>query len=573
MQEIVILGGGTAGSTVANRLYRKLPAHEYRITVVDRDNNHHYQPGYLFIPFGLYKPRRVVKPRSHFLPKGVRFLMDTIKRVDPVTKTVELGSQTISYHYLIIATGCTIHPDQVPGMSDPRVWRKSVYDFYSLSGAVRLHRAMQQFKRGHLVVHISEMPIKCPVAPLEFALLADWFFFMRRRRLDIDITFVTPLDGAFTKPVAKAQLGELLRHRDIELETDFNIEYLDPKRKVLIGYDGREIPFDLLVTTPPTMGQQYIADSGLGNESNYVSVNKHTLQSTSYPDIFVLGDAGDFPTSKAGAVTHFQAKTFVPNFLNHLRGKPLTESFDGHVTCFIESGFHKALLLDFNYGVQPVTGKFPLPLVGPLSLLKETHFNHLAKIGFYFAYWGLLVRGLPLLLPRNMPRFGKDFARWGLRDDGVTVLPSKPRQEVSPSPQVRVPMVKVTPPTPQVAPYPTPSCEPPTPAANNQIPVLHQVNGIPIDVTDEGFMIHPEQWNDEVAKGLAAALHIELDDAAWEVVRFVRREFEEYGVSPTLGRIAKVGGFKVKTVFEMFGTKPAKKLAFLAGAPKPVGCV
>lgn len=573
MQQIVILGGGTAGSTIANRLHRELPPNEYRVTVVDRDNSHHYQPGYLFLPFGMYKPRSIVKPRSRFLPKGVRFLMDTIKRVDPVTKTVELGSQTISYHYLIIATGCTTRPDQVPGMNDPRVWRKSVYDFYSFGGAVRLHQAMQQFKHGHLVVHISEMPIKCPVAPLEFALLADWFFFMRRRRLDIDITFVTPLNGAFTKPVAKAQLGDLLRHRDIEVETDFNVEYIDPKNKVLRGHDGREIPFDLLVTTPPIMGQQYIADSGLGDESNYVSVDKHTLQSTAYPDIFVLGDAGNLPTSKAGAAIHFQAKTFVPNFINYLRGKPMTESFDGHTNCFIESGFHKALLLDFNYDVQPVTGKFPIPYVGPLRLLKESRLNHMAKMGFYLAYWGLLIRGLPLLLPRDMPKSGKDFARWGLRDDGVTALPPKPRRKAPSFPQVRIPRVKVAPPVPLASEPSTLNPEPPVFATRGQLPVLHQVNGIPIDVTDEGFMIRPEQWNDEVAKGLAAALHLELDDTAWEVVRFVRHEFEQHGVSPTLGRIAKVGGFEVKTVFEIFGAKPAKKLAFIAGAPKPVGCV
>ncbi|MST49714.1 TusE/DsrC/DsvC family sulfur relay protein [Mobiluncus porci] len=574
MKQIVILGGGTAGSIVSNRLYRELPKSEYQITVVDRDDHHHYQPGYLFVPFGMYRPRTVVKKRSQFFPRGVRFVMDGIKKVDPVAKTVELEHETLPYHYLIIATGCTIRPDQVPGMSDPKVWRKSVFDFYTLSGSGRLHKALKNFERGHLVVHISEMPIKCPVAPLEFVLLADWYFFMRRRRLDIDITFVTPLDGAFTKPVAKAELGDLLRKRDIEIETDFNVERIDPDNQMLVGYDGREIPFDLLVTVPPVMGQQYVADSGIGDEMNYVPADKHTMQSTEYPDIFVLGDAGNFPTSKAGAVVHFQSESFVPNFINYINGRPMTESFDGHANCFIESGFHKALLLDFNYDVQPVTGKFPFPVVGPLKLLGESRMNHLGKLAFYLMYWGFLARGLPLPFPRDMSKAGKDFRKWGFMPDGVNPLPKEKTPPPPPEPDIKIPIVRVAGSAPLVSEtMAKPGDKPTNTTKGDNIPVIREINGKPIDVTDEGFMTNKEQWNDEVAEGLAKALHIELDDVAWSVIRFVRQDFEERSVSPTLGRISKAGGFDVKTLFSIFGTKPAKKLAYIAGAPKPVGCV
>lgn len=507
MKQIVILGGGTAGSIVSNRLYRQLPQNEYQITVVDRDNNHHYQPGYLFVPFGMYKPRTVVKKRSRFLPSGVRFVMDRIKKVDPVAKTVELENETIPYHYLIIATGCTIRPDQVPGMSDPKVWRKSVFDFYTLSGAGRLHQALKNFERGRLVVHISEMPIKCPVAPLEFALLADWYLFMRRRRYDVDITFVTPLDGAFTQPVAKAELGDLLRKRDIEIETDFNVKKIDPDSKTLVGYDGRNIPFDLLVTIPPVMGQQYVADSGLGDESNYIPIDKHTLQSEQYPDIFVLGDAGNLQTSKAGTAIHFQSDSFIPNFINYLNGCPMTESFDGHTSCFIESGFHKALLLDLNYDVQPVTGRFPLPYVGPLRLLGESRLNHLGKLAFYVFYWGVLVRGLTLPFPHDMSKAGKDFRKWGLQPDGVTPLPRRKPAPVEAEPEIKIPIVRVidsrpiaTQTTPQPANIPTNTTK------GDLIPVIHEVNGKPIDVTDEGFMTRKDQWNEEVAAALAQAL-------------------------------------------------------------------
>lgn len=574
MKQIVILGGGTAGSIVANRLHRELPADEYQLTLVDRDNHHHYQPGYLFVPFGMYKPRTVVKKRSRFLPRGVRFILDSIEKIDPQQKTVTLSKETIPYDYLIIATGCAIRPDQVPGMSDERVWRKSVFDFYTLSGSGRLHHALRKFERGHLVVHISEMPIKCPVAPLEFTLLADWYLFMRRRRLDVDITFVTPLDGAFTKPVAKAELGDLLRKRDIEIETDFNVERIDPKKKLLIGYDGREIPFDLLVTVPPIMGQRYVADSGMGDESNFIPVDKHTLQSVEYPDIFVLGDAANLPTSKAGAVIHFQSESFIPNFLNYLKGLPMEESFDGHANCFIESGFHKALLLDFNYDIQPVTGTFPFPFVGPLKLLKESRLNHLGKLAFYLLYWGFLVRGLPLPFPRDLPKAGKDFRKWGLMPDGVTPLPAENTPPPKPAPEVKIPHVRVIGSTSSSIPStPSTKVKAATSANAQRIPVIREVNGKSLDVTEEGFMTNKDQWNEEVATALAAALNISLDDVAWSIVHFVRNDFEQRSVSPTLGRISKVGGFDVKTIFAIFGTKPAKKLAYIAGAPKPVGCV
>ena len=573
MRQIIILGGGTAGSILANRLSRELPTKEYQITVVDRNNLHHYQPGYLFVPFGMYRPRSVVKPRSRFLPAGVQFVPDTILRVDPETKTVELATQKLQYDYLIITTGCTIRPDQVPGMSDPRVWRRSVFDFYTLSGATKLHRALRDFPGGKLVVHTSEVPIKCPVAPLEFTFLADWFFFRRRRRFDVDITFVTPLDGAFTKPVAKQELGDMLRKRGIEVETDFNVERIDADAKLLVGYDGREIPFDLLVTVPPMMGQQYVIDSGLGDEMGFIPVDPHTLQSQEHPDIFVLGDASNVPTSKAGSVAHFQSESFVENFLQFLRGQAMTHSFDGHANCFIESGYGKAMLLDFNYQVQPFTGRFPLPGIGPLRLLGESRMNHLSKLAFYFLYWHFLVRGRPLPFPRDMPLAGKEFRRWGFEEDGVTPRPQVSAR-VEPHPEVVLPKVRLrsTPPS-RIEESVGSGVGKFSSQVKDAIPVLSEAAGVRLELSEEGYLTNPEQWSPEVGRALAEALGLALDEGAWKVIEFVRADFEKRGVSPTLGRIAKVGGFDVKSIFAAFGNKPAKKLAYIAGAPKPVGCV
>ncbi|HNJ78161.1 MAG TPA: FAD/NAD(P)-binding oxidoreductase, partial [Marmoricola sp.] len=290
---------------------------------------------------------------------------------------------------------------------DPRIWRKSAFDFYTLEGATRLRDALAGFSEGRILVHISEMPIKCPVAPLEFAFLADDYFRKRRIRHKVDITYVTPLDGAFTKPVASKKLGGLLEDRSIRVQTDFAVESVDPEKKTLNSFDGRELPFDLLVTVPTNMGAQFVIDSGMGDDLGYVPVDKHTLLADGHDNIFVIGDATNVPTSKAGAVAHFEVEGFTDNFLAAISGQPLPNQFDGHANCFVEAGRGKALLLDFNYETEPLTGHFPAPFVGPMKLLGLSRVNHLGKLAFEHIYWNLLMKGRKLPVPTEMSMVGK----------------------------------------------------------------------------------------------------------------------------------------------------------------------
>nr|WP_217180845.1 FAD/NAD(P)-binding oxidoreductase [Nakamurella multipartita] len=287
-------------------------------------------------------------------------------------------------------------------------WRKSIFDFYSLDGALALAKALEGFDGGRFVVHITDMPIKCPVAPLEFTFLADDYFRRRGIRDRVEMVYVTPLSGAFTKPISSARLGTMLDERKVTVETDFLVERIDSDTKKLVSYDEREIPFDLLVTIPLNMGADFIARSGLGDELNYVPVNKKTLRSTVYPNIFAVGDASDIPASKAGSVAHFSVEIFCNNFLQLVAGKPMTGAFDGHANCFIESGNGKGLLIDFNYDTEPMTGKYPVPVVGPFSLLEETRANHLGKLAFRWMYWNVLLPGRPIPLPSHMSMAGKN---------------------------------------------------------------------------------------------------------------------------------------------------------------------
>jgi sulfide:quinone oxidoreductase len=406
-RRLVVLGAGTAGTMIVNKLRRELPRDEWEITVVDRDDVHPYQPGFLFLPFGTYDEAQLTKPRHEFVPDGVELVLAEIDRVDTTSDTVHLADgRVLDYDYLVIASGTSPRPDQTPGMLGSE-WRRSIFDFYSLDGARALATALSTFDHGRLVVHVTDMPIKCPVAPLEFTFLAEAWLREHGLRDRVELVFVTPLPGAFTKPVASEHLGGLLEERKVLVESDFLVESIDNERKCLVSYDEREVPFDLLVTVPLNMGADFVERSGLGDELNYVPVDKHTFLSTAHDNVFAVGDASDIPTSKAGSVAHFSVEVFVDNFLAHVEGRPMTGSFDGHANCFIESGDKKALLIDFNYDTEPLTGTYPVPYVGPLGLLKETRANHLGKLAFRWVYWNVLLRGRPIPLPAHMSMAGK----------------------------------------------------------------------------------------------------------------------------------------------------------------------
>lgn len=407
MKNLLILGGGTAGSIAANKLRRRLPTDRWAVTVVDSDDDHRYQPGFLFVPFGTYRPDQVTRSRRRYLSGDVDLVYARIERVVPDEHVVELSDgRRLPYDALIIASGVTPRPDQTPGLLGEE-WGRTIHEFYTYDGSVALARALSTWPGGRLVTSVVEMPIKCPVAPLEFAFLADSHFEERGIRDRVELTYVTPLPGAFTKPIAAKAFGSTLSDKGIDVEPDFMLMEVDPERRVLVSYDEREVPYDLLVVVPVNMGADFVAASGLGNELNLVPVDKQTLQSKAHPDVFALGDANDIPTSKAGSVAHFAIDVFVENFVEYATGRPMTHAFDGHANCFIETGHGKAMLIDFNYDTEPLPGRFPVAGLGPMSLLKQTRLNHLGKLAFEWIYWNVLLPGRPLPLPADMSLAGK----------------------------------------------------------------------------------------------------------------------------------------------------------------------
>jgi sulfide:quinone oxidoreductase len=406
-KRIVVLGGGTGGTLIANRLRRVLDRGDVEIVVIDPDDEHVYQPGLLFVPFGAVAPGSLIRPRHRQFRAGVTFRQAAVDRVDLDKDEVLLAEGTpVSYDVLVIATGARLVPEETEGLTG-QGWLEKVYTFYTLDGAAALRNALERFDGGRLAVAVMDMPIKCPVAPLEFCFLADAYFRGRGIRDRVELTYVTPLDGAFTKPACNRELAGLLKEKGVNLVTEFNTGEVDGAGGRLVSFDGREVPFDLAVVVPLHGGQDYVGRSpGLGDELGFVPTDQRSLRSKAKPNVFVIGDAADVPASKAGSVAHFEGEVLARNISRYLAQEPMDAVFDGHTNCFIETGAGKAVLIDFNYDTEPLTGHFP-GRIG-LPLLRQSRLNHLGKLAFGWLYWHVLLPGRQIPAVRSrMPATGK----------------------------------------------------------------------------------------------------------------------------------------------------------------------
>lgn len=407
--EVLVLGDGTGGIVTANLLASKARKKDLQVNVklIGNSPMHTYQPGMLFLPFqkpGYRRPSDIQRPTARYIRDGVEYITDRVTALDPESRTVTTQASEYHYDWLVLALGAHTVLDDVEGLPD--FWGKKAFGFYTPDSAMALAAALERFQGGNLVIDVAEMPIKCPVAPLEFAFLADEYLRKRGLRDKTRITYVTPLNGAFTKPVCNDVLTHMLVEKGIEVVP--NASLAEVRENAMYCPDGQEIPFDMLVTIPPHEGADVVDEAGLGDGLGFGVTDKYTLKSRKADRIFLLGDGTNVPTSKAGSVAHFQADVVVHNLLREMAGEDAEPIADGHSNCFIETGFKKAVLIDFNYDTQPVPGKFPLPVVGPMSLLKETYANHLGKLAFKHVYWHMLLPGRPIpLVGSRMSTAGK----------------------------------------------------------------------------------------------------------------------------------------------------------------------
>lgn len=375
MKTILILGGGTGGTIVANRLAHRLRPEEASIEVVSDSPLHYYQPAQLYIPFGEEDPRKIARSERKLLNPRVKLRIETITEWLPDKQAVRTAKgHTLSYDYLIIATGSVPCPDAVEGFV------AGADHFYTPDAAYRLYHKLSEFEGGRLVVGVGGIPFKCPVAPLEFTLLAEAFLAHKGIRSQTEIIYTSPLNDVFQIDSVVPVVRSLFEQRGIRAETFFNLESVDAEKKIVKSLEGTELPFDILVMTPLHKGAPFLRGHPMADNDGWVKTDRSTLRVDGLPNVWAVGDTTNLPISKAGSTAHFEAPVIVEQIVAAIhKEEPLPGKavYNGHVTCFIDSGYGKAAILDFDYDHPPVVDE-------------PNEFRHLQKMAFNKLYWYLV---------------------------------------------------------------------------------------------------------------------------------------------------------------------------------------
>ncbi|MFC5279231.1 NAD(P)/FAD-dependent oxidoreductase [Halorubrum rubrum] len=377
-ERVVIVGGGTAGSVLANNLAEEvdtaIDTGDVEVVLVNDRKDHVYKPTWLYVPFGEKTPEDAKRPLDDLIDRRVDLLIDRVDGIDTESKTVSFdgGRGPLAYDHLVLAMGAQVVPEETPGLAE------GGHHFYGPEAAEELREELAEFTDGHLVVSVVGVPHMCPVAPLEFPLMADTWLRERGLREDVDITYTYPINRPHGIQSVADWVGPLMEERDIGVETFFNPERVDPDEQSVHTVEGRELSYDLLVSIPPHDGSDIVREAGLGDDG-WVDVDPATLEATNAEDVYALGDIAELPTSKAGSAAHYAATSLAGRLASAVRGQRPTTEYDGKTVCFIESGEGEATYIAFDYDAEP-TPKPPSKLI------------HWSKLGYNRSYW-LTARG------------------------------------------------------------------------------------------------------------------------------------------------------------------------------------
>ena len=376
-QRIAIIGGGTGGVVLANNLAERLApeidAGKVAVSLFNDGEDHIYKPVWLYVAFGQREPADGRRPLAELVDDRVDLRIQRVDDIDTEAKTLSAGGGTVGYDSLVIATGSQMDTESIDGLDE------GGYHFYGESASTELRDELLSFTEGHLVLSVIGNPHMCPVAPLEFVMMADDWFRSRGLREDIDITYTYPIMRTHGNEHIAEWARPRLADRDIAVETMFNAEEIDPADSMLTSMEGTELDYDLLVTIPPHTGSDLITQAGLG-ETGWIDVDSHTLEATGFEDVYAIGDAAAIGVPKAGSAAHYQANVVAERLTSTVRDQQPTATYNGKTLCFVETGMDEATYVSFDYNNDPSPGR-------PSRTL------HWSKLAYNESYW-LTARGL-----------------------------------------------------------------------------------------------------------------------------------------------------------------------------------
>jgi len=351
--EVLIIGGGTAGLTVASKIAGKVKS----LAIVEPSSKHYYQPLWTLVGGGVFPKETTERNERDYIPNGAKWIQDSVLEFSPDQNFVKtLSGKQIGYDFLVVCAGIQLDWDKVKGLKET-LGKNGVCSNYSYQTVESTWENIRNLKSGNAIFTQPTTPIKCGGAPQKIAYLAEDYFRKNGVRDAIKIKFITGTPTIFTSPHYAPTLTKHCEDTGIETMFKHSLTEIraDKKEAVFQNLDTNDEfvqPYDMIHVTPPMSAPDFIKNSPLPNEAGWVDVDKETLQHTKFANIFALGDSSNLPTSKTGAAIRKQAPVVAENLLNAIGGKPLSAKYNGYTSCPLVTGYDSLIMAEFGYNLK-----------------------------------------------------------------------------------------------------------------------------------------------------------------------------------------------------------------------------